>query len=77
MLPPSYVDELRSAWVEDVDFIGTFEEMFEGKHTTFGDRSQHHPTVTRGPITQNIRKLRLPLRIPWLLGRSCELGLCS
>ncbi|KAL9082586.1 MAG: hypothetical protein Q9159_006307 [Coniocarpon cinnabarinum] len=54
MIPPQYVDELRSAWMDDVDFLGTFKEMFEGKYTTFGDRSQLHPTITRGPLTQNI-----------------------
>ncbi|KAL9051535.1 MAG: hypothetical protein Q9162_005964 [Coniocarpon cinnabarinum] len=57
MIPPQYVDELRSAWIDDVDFLGTFKEMFEGKYTTFGDRSQLHPTITRGPLTQNIGKL--------------------
>ncbi|KAL9576510.1 MAG: hypothetical protein Q9212_007036, partial [Teloschistes hypoglaucus] len=47
MLPPKYVEELKSAPVDKVDFVATFQEMFEGKYTTMGSRSTLHPRVVK------------------------------
>lgn len=55
-IPVRYVDELRAGSIEELDFPGTFFEMFEGKYTTMGDRSQLHPHITRVNLTANIRE---------------------
>ncbi|KAK7721476.1 hypothetical protein SLS63_009590 [Diaporthe eres] len=34
MIPVKYLEELKTAPVEEVDFVATFIEMFEGKYTT-------------------------------------------
>ncbi|KAI1208440.1 putative cytochrome P450 [Annulohypoxylon truncatum] len=54
MIPPQYVEELKSAAVEDCDFVGTFFEMFEGRYTTMGDRSTLHPRVAKTQLNMNI-----------------------
>jgi hypothetical protein len=70
IIPPKYVEELKGAPIEDVDFVGAFFEventgvirvnqltrlkMFKGKYTTIGSRSQLHPRVTRLQLNQNI-----------------------
>lgn len=74
MIPPKYVEELKGAAMEDVDFVGTFFEvgrfamrraneltsikMFEGKYTTMGSRSQLHPRVTRLQLNQHMGSSR-------------------
>ncbi|KAI0113596.1 cytochrome P450 monooxygenase [Nemania sp. FL0031] len=57
MLPPKYVEELKSAPVEDCNFVGTFFEMFEGKYTTMGDRSTLHPRVAKAQLNANLGKI--------------------
>lgn len=54
MIPPKYVEELKSAAVEDCDFVGTFFEMFEGRYTTMGDRSTLHPRVAKTQLNMSL-----------------------
>ncbi|KAL9578497.1 MAG: hypothetical protein Q9203_007073, partial [Teloschistes exilis] len=37
MLSREYAEELKSAPIDKVDFVATFQEMFEGKYTTMDD----------------------------------------
>ncbi|PVI03624.1 putative cytochrome P450 [Periconia macrospinosa] len=62
MIPPKYVEELKNEPMEDVDFVGTFFEMFEGKYTTMGSRSQLHPRVTRLQLNQYMGSVLGPVR---------------
>ncbi|KAI9685127.1 MAG: hypothetical protein M1822_004714 [Bathelium mastoideum] len=50
MLPPDYVEEIKTKPVGDFDFVGTFFEMFEGQYTTMGDRSTLHPRVAKAQL---------------------------
>ncbi|KAI2463958.1 cytochrome P450 [Annulohypoxylon bovei var. microspora] len=52
MLPVRYLEDLKTAPVDKVDFVGTFIEMFEGKHTGFGSRSTLHPRTVKGDLNQ-------------------------
>ncbi|TDZ21202.1 Ent-kaurene oxidase [Colletotrichum orbiculare MAFF 240422] len=54
MLPVKYLEDLKSAPVDEVDFVATFIEMFEGKYTTMGSRSTLHPRVVRGQLNRNL-----------------------
>ncbi|KAA8909879.1 putative cytochrome P450 [Sphaerosporella brunnea] len=54
MIPPKYVEELKSAPVDKVDFVATFIEMFEGKYTTMGSRSTLHPRTVKHQLNQNL-----------------------
>ncbi|KAE8143645.1 putative cytochrome P450 [Aspergillus pseudotamarii] len=54
MLPTKYLEELKSAPIDEVDFVATFIEMFEGKYTTMGSRSTLHPRVVRGQLNRNL-----------------------
>ncbi|KAL8829596.1 MAG: hypothetical protein Q9191_001923 [Dirinaria sp. TL-2023a] len=57
MLPNKYVEELKNAPMEDVDFLGSFfevderlliaEKMFESEYTTLGSRSILHPQAAK------------------------------
>ncbi|KEQ98169.1 hypothetical protein AUEXF2481DRAFT_36669 [Aureobasidium subglaciale EXF-2481] len=57
MLPVRYLEDLKTAPIQDVDFVGTFIEMFEGKYTTFGSRSTLHPRVVRTSLNANVEKI--------------------
>ncbi|KAH8781070.1 putative cytochrome P450 [Diaporthe sp. PMI_573] len=52
MLPVRYLEDLKTAPMDKVDFVGTFIEMFEGKYTTFGSRSTLHPRTVKGELNQ-------------------------
>uniref|UniRef100_L2F9R0 Cytochrome p450 n=1 Tax=Colletotrichum fructicola (strain Nara gc5) TaxID=1213859 RepID=L2F9R0_COLFN len=54
MIPVKYLEDLKSAPVNEVDFVATFIEMFEGKYTTMGSRSTLHPRVIRGQLNRNL-----------------------
>lgn len=54
MIPTKYVEELKSAPVHEVDFVGTFFEMFEGKYTTMGSRSTLHPRVAKKDLNRHL-----------------------
>ncbi|ATY60306.1 cytochrome P450 [Cordyceps militaris] len=54
MLPVKYLEELKSAPIDEVDFVATFIEMFEGKYTTMGSRSTLHPRCVRGQLNRNL-----------------------
>ncbi|KAI8953283.1 putative cytochrome P450 [Xylaria longipes] len=62
MLPKQYVEEIKTAPVEDVDFVATFYEMFEGKYTTMGSRSTLHPRVSRNELNQNMGSVLEPVQ---------------
>ncbi|KAI0390655.1 cytochrome P450 [Xylariaceae sp. FL0594] len=62
MIPTRYLEELKSAPVDEVDFVGTFIEMFEGEYTTFGSRSTLHPRTTRGELNQNLSEVMLEVQ---------------
>ncbi|KAJ2997262.1 hypothetical protein NUW58_g694 [Xylaria curta] len=54
MIPVRYLEELKTAPVDEVDFVGTFIEMFEGKYTTFGSRSTLHPRTVKADLNQHL-----------------------
>ncbi|KAL8948613.1 MAG: hypothetical protein Q9222_005208 [Ikaeria aurantiellina] len=57
MLHPKYIEELKSAPIDKVDFVATFQEMFEGKYTTMGSRSTLHPRVVKAQVNQHLGDL--------------------
>ncbi|KAI0537286.1 cytochrome P450 [Xylaria digitata] len=57
MIPVRYLDDLKTAPVDKVDFVGTFIEMFEGKHTTFGSRSTLHPRTVKTELNQHLSEV--------------------
>ncbi|KAI4279911.1 MAG: hypothetical protein L6R35_006004 [Caloplaca aegaea] len=57
MLHPKYIEELKSAPIDKVDFVATFQEMFEGKYTTMGSRSTLHPRVIKARVNQHLGDL--------------------
>ncbi|KAF2492607.1 putative cytochrome P450 [Lophium mytilinum] len=61
MLPPKYVEELKTAAVDEVDFVGTFFRMFEGKYTTMGSRATLHPRVARLQLNQYMETVLQPV----------------
>ncbi|KAF2764143.1 putative cytochrome P450 [Teratosphaeria nubilosa] len=54
MLPVKYLEDLKNAPVDKVDFVATFFEMFEGHYTTMGSRSTLHPRVVRAQLNANL-----------------------
>ncbi|KAG8628254.1 hypothetical protein KVT40_004127 [Elsinoe batatas] len=54
MLPTKYLEDLKTAPVDKVDFVATFFEMFEGRYTTMGSRSTLHPRVVRNQLNANL-----------------------
>lgn len=50
MLPSRYVEEVKTAPMDEVDFVATFFEMFEGRYTTMGSRSTLHPRTARNEL---------------------------
>ncbi|KAI7774920.1 hypothetical protein LA080_007658 [Diaporthe eres] len=54
MIPVKYLEELKTAPVEEVDFVATFIEMFEGKYTTMGSRSTLHPRVVKAQLNHHL-----------------------
>ncbi|EKG12712.1 Cytochrome P450 [Macrophomina phaseolina MS6] len=40
--------------MDEVDFVGTFIEMFEGKYTTLGNRSRLHPRVVKVQLNRHL-----------------------
>ncbi|KAI4237689.1 MAG: hypothetical protein LQ352_007923 [Teloschistes flavicans] len=57
MLHPKYIEELKSAPIDKVDFVATFQEMFEGKYTTMGSRSTLHPRVVKAQVNLHLNDL--------------------
>lgn len=54
MIPGRYLEELKAAPVEEVDFISTFIMMFDGKYTHVGSRDLMPPRVVRTLLNQNL-----------------------
>ncbi|KAK0610328.1 Ent-kaurene oxidase [Lasiodiplodia hormozganensis] len=54
MIPTKFMHELKTAPMDQVDFVGTFIEMFEGKYTTLGSRSRLHARVVKAQLNQNL-----------------------
>ncbi|KAM7213845.1 Cytochrome P450 [Rhypophila decipiens] len=54
MLPVKYLEDLKTAPIKEVDFVGVFRDAFEGKYTGFGSRSPLLPHVVRGPLNKNL-----------------------
>ncbi|KAI1091697.1 cytochrome P450 [Rostrohypoxylon terebratum] len=54
MIPVRYLEDLKTAPIDKVDFVGTFIEMFEGKYTTFGSRSTLHPRTVKADLNQHL-----------------------
>ncbi|MCJ1263410.1 hypothetical protein MMC22_003280 [Lobaria immixta] len=61
MIPPKYVEELKTAPIDEIDFVATFFEMFEGKYTTMGSRSTLHPRVAKSQLNQHIGEVVGPV----------------
>ncbi|CAI0645609.1 unnamed protein product [Colletotrichum noveboracense] len=54
MIPTKYLEELKTAPIDHVDFVATFIEMFEGKYTTMGSRSTLHPRVVKAQLNHHL-----------------------
>ncbi|RYP13363.1 hypothetical protein DL765_006904 [Monosporascus sp. GIB2] len=54
MIPGRYIEELKTAPVEKVDFVGTFIAMFDGKYTSVGSRDLMPPRAVRVLLNQNL-----------------------
>ncbi|KAL0767445.1 hypothetical protein CaCOL14_010295 [Colletotrichum acutatum] len=54
MIPSKYLEELKTAPIDQVDFVATFIEMFEGKYTTMGSRSTLHPRVVKAQLNHHL-----------------------
>ncbi|CCF41988.1 cytochrome P450 [Colletotrichum higginsianum] len=57
MIPTKYLEELKTAPIDHVDFVATFIEMFEGKYTTMGSRSTLHPRVVKGQLNHHLAEI--------------------
>ncbi|EAA63242.1 hypothetical protein AN3274.2 [Aspergillus nidulans FGSC A4] len=54
MIPTKYLDELKNAANEEVDFTASFSEMFEGRYTTIGQKWHLHPDVVKKSLNANL-----------------------
>ncbi|TGJ85026.1 hypothetical protein E0Z10_g3717 [Xylaria hypoxylon] len=61
MLPSKYVEEIKTAPVDEVDFVATFFEMFEGKYTTMGSRSTLHPRTAKHDLNHYMARILEPV----------------
>ncbi|PYI24536.1 cytochrome P450 [Aspergillus violaceofuscus CBS 115571] len=57
MIPTKYLDELKNAANEDIDFTASFSEMFEGKYTTIGQKWHLHPDVVKRSLNANLERI--------------------
>jgi len=64
MIPVKYLEELKTAPIEDVDFVGTFIEV--NLHQT------HQLRILTGADEIRCSKANIP---PWVADRPCTLGL--
>ncbi|KAI0195875.1 cytochrome P450 [Astrocystis sublimbata] len=62
MLPSRYIEELKTAPVDEVDFVATFFEMFEGRYTTMGSRSTLHPRTAKQDLNHYMAKVLKPVK---------------
>ena len=62
MLPVRYLEDLKTAPVDKVDFVGTFIEMFEGKYTTFGSRSTLHPRTVKADLNHHLSDVMIDVQ---------------
>lgn len=54
VIPPRFMEELKSAPMNKVDFVGVVQEMFEGKHTGVGTRSRMVPGTLNSHLTPHL-----------------------
>ncbi|KAK6826398.1 hypothetical protein RU639_005612 [Aspergillus parasiticus] len=54
MIPTKYLDELKNAANEEIDFTASFSEMFEGRYTTIGQKWHLHPNVVKNSLNANL-----------------------
>ncbi|KAM7203158.1 putative cytochrome P450 [Naviculisporaceae sp. PSN 640] len=54
MISTKYMEELKNAPDEHVDFTGSFLEMFSGKYTTIGVKWHLHPGVVKKNLNANL-----------------------
>ncbi|KAI1746640.1 cytochrome P450 monooxygenase [Xylaria castorea] len=54
MVPPEFIEDLKAAPVDKVDFIAHFLEMFEGKYIDIGTYSTLHPRTLKFQLGQNL-----------------------
>ena len=56
-IPPRFMEELKSAPMNKVDFVGVVQEMFEGKHTGVGTRSRMVPGTLNSHLTPRLASI--------------------
>ena len=61
MIPPKYVEEMKTAPVNEVDFMGGFFEMFEHNFTGIGSRSTLHPRTAKQQLNQHMDEVLDPI----------------
>lgn len=54
VIPARFMEELKSAPMNKVDFVGIVQEMFEGKHTGVGTRSRMVPGTLNSHLTPRL-----------------------
>ena len=61
MIPEKYVEELKTAPKEEVDFMGGFFEMFQHNFTGIGSRSTLHPRTAKQQLNQHMNEVLDPI----------------
>ena len=61
MIPAKYVEELKTAPKDEVDFMGGFFEMFEHNFTGIGSRSTLHPRTAKLQLNQHMDEVLDPI----------------
>lgn len=54
VIPTRFMEELKSAPMDKVDFAGVVQEIFEGKHTGMGTRSRMVPGTLSSHLTPHL-----------------------
>lgn len=57
MIPTRYIEELKNAPDEAVDFTGSFLEMFMGKYTTIGHKWHLHPKIVKKVLNASLNEI--------------------
>jgi len=57
MIPTRYIEELKNAPDESVDFTGSFLEMFMGDYTTIGRKWHLHPAVVKRDLNSHLAEI--------------------
>ncbi|KAI8627395.1 cytochrome P450 monooxygenase [Xylariaceae sp. FL1651] len=54
VIPTRFIEELKSAAMDKVDFVGIVRDVMEGDYTGVGDRSRLHPDTLKHGLTPRV-----------------------